>query len=336
MKKLINVFFATVTFGSLSYGQIGINTETPDSSSAMDIQSPSGSNRGVLLPRMTTSEMNAISSPAQGLMIFNITDKLFYYFDGSQWVGLVPKQMNTGYSNDPMLNGNLVVDSGSVVSPNMSTQNLYSSKATIDTLVSLNVPGYSVNALVPTGAIIMWSGSTPPTGWALCDGQSYLPNGAPISTWPPFVPLPANLFLTPDLRGRFIVGAGQNSNSAVGDINPSYLIDETGGKNQTVLTKDQLPKHQHVITNGVDGATQSNPGDHNHAIGYESQTRSGGGAGTDVVRDAPGNTGNKATSTNGAHTHSGNTGDGTSDGLNATPVDNRPPYYVLAYIIKLP
>jgi hypothetical protein len=40
--------------------------------------------------------------------------------------------------------------------------------------------------LVPKGAIIMWSGTTPPTNWALCDGQ----NG------------------TPNLRDRFIIGAG--------------------------------------------------------------------------------------------------------------------------------
>ncbi|MEO6904167.1 MAG: hypothetical protein ABI315_13595 [Bacteroidia bacterium] len=38
----------------------------------------------------------------------------------------------------------------------------------------------------------------------------------------------------------------------------------------------------------------------------------------------------------GNHTHTGNTGDGTSDGLTGSVHENRPPYYVLAYIIKLP
>lgn len=326
MKKLINVFFATVTFGSLSYGQIGINTETPDSSSAMDIQSPSGSNRGILLPRMTTSEMNAISSPAQGLMIFNNTDKLFYYFDGSQWVGLVPKQMNTGYSNDPILNGNLIVDSGSVVSPNMSTQNLYSSKATIDTLVSLNVPGYSVNALVPTGAIIMWSGSVVPPGWGLCNGHFYAAGGLDFATYPPFI-IP-NLLESPDLRGRFIVGHDPSkpifpavaSNNGT-DINYG-AIGNTGGENGHLLTSGEsgLPAHIHPSTS------------HHHDVLDVAQNTNDVDSGNDSSPIAAANETNVNFSTTSATVTTP-----LSTAQDASVVhENRPPYYVLAYIIKLP
>ncbi|EGJ50846.1 Tail Collar domain-containing protein [Desulfocurvibacter africanus] len=71
---------------------------------------------------------------------------------------------------------------------------------------------------MPTGGIIMWSGAIDavPQGWALCDGQ----NG------------------TPDLRGRFIVGAGG-----------SYAVCSTGGSLVTqvkTLTTAQMPSHGHT------------------------------------------------------------------------------------------
>jgi hypothetical protein len=73
-------------------------------------------------------------------------------------------------------------------------------------------------ALVPIGGIIMWSGSiaTIPGGWALCNGSSG----------------------TPDLRDRFIVGAGS-----------SYSVSATGGLDQVTLDISQIPAHAHNSTN---------------------------------------------------------------------------------------
>ncbi|MFD0963395.1 hypothetical protein [Pseudofulvibacter geojedonensis] len=53
-----------------TYSQVGIGTTNPDSSSILDINS---NNKGVLLPRLTNTERNTISSPAKGLVIFNST-----------------------------------------------------------------------------------------------------------------------------------------------------------------------------------------------------------------------------------------------------------------------
>jgi hypothetical protein len=52
------------------YAQVGIGTTTPDASSALDIYSTS---KGLLMPRLTTTERDNISLPATGLMIFNTT-----------------------------------------------------------------------------------------------------------------------------------------------------------------------------------------------------------------------------------------------------------------------
>ena len=75
---------------------------------------------------------------------------------------------------------------------------------------------------VPTGAIMMWSGAIAdiPSGWALCNWQ----NG------------------TPDLQGRFIVGASQGV-VMFDSIGYNYPVGSTGGKNKVALTEAQMPKH---------------------------------------------------------------------------------------------
>ena len=59
-------------FTALSYAQVGINTNTPDASSALEIESTTG---GILIPRMTETQRDAIALPASGLMIYQ-TDEI--------------------------------------------------------------------------------------------------------------------------------------------------------------------------------------------------------------------------------------------------------------------
>lgn len=79
---------------------------------------------------------------------------------------------------------------------------------------------------LPAGMITLWSGavSAVPSGWVLCNGQ----NG------------------TPDLRGRFIVGAGG-----------SYGVGATGGVDSVTLSISQMPSHSHAIAT-VQGSPQTN------------------------------------------------------------------------------
>lgn len=62
--------------------QVGIGTETPNASAALEISS---TNKGLLLPRMSTSQRNAIVSPATGLLVYDNTLKGFYGYDGANW-----------------------------------------------------------------------------------------------------------------------------------------------------------------------------------------------------------------------------------------------------------
>ncbi|MGM5470382.1 hypothetical protein ACS386_08890 [Flavobacteriaceae bacterium LMO-SS05] len=73
-------------FSSLNLvAQIGIGTSSPHSSSVLDMTSTT---QGVLTPRMTTTERNAISNPAEGLLVFDTDLNTFYFFDGAIWATL--------------------------------------------------------------------------------------------------------------------------------------------------------------------------------------------------------------------------------------------------------
>jgi hypothetical protein len=132
-----------------------------------------------------------------------------------------------------------------------------------------------VRDIIPAGIISMWSGSIAsiPTGWLLCDGTNS----------------------TPDLRNRFIVGAGS-----------TYAVAATGGTADAVVVA-----HTHTITD---------PG-HFHSVD------AGGTASNQLVS---GGTVNLATSNTGTAT-TGITID--SAGVSGTN-QNLPPYYALAYIMK--
>jgi len=67
------------------HSQVGINTTTPDASAILDIQS---TDKGVLIPRMSTLEREAIVNPANGLMVYETTGQKFWYFNGSIWIDL--------------------------------------------------------------------------------------------------------------------------------------------------------------------------------------------------------------------------------------------------------
>ena len=65
--------------GGVAINETGSN---PDGSAALDI---SAANKGVLIPRMNTSQRNAISSPSQGLLIYNTETRRFEFRENNKW-----------------------------------------------------------------------------------------------------------------------------------------------------------------------------------------------------------------------------------------------------------
>lgn len=179
---------------------------------------------------------------------------------------------------------------------------------------------YSNGSPIPCGTIQMWSGMDVPEGWAICDGRE------------------AHGMQTPDLRNRFIVGAGANYDS--GNLSV-YGTNQgtTGGNDSVALTLDQMPRHTH-------GGSTNAAGDHSHWIegtdadGLSKRRRHswgdttvdmGFGGGWNADPNDERWRGRVNTDNAGNHSHGLMIGE--VGGSQAH--ENRPPFYALAFIMKV-
>jgi hypothetical protein len=85
MKILSLLLLAMIFSNQLMAQNIGIGTNTPNPSALLDVSSTS---KGMLVPRMTTAQRTAITSPAQGLMVYDTDVKSFWYHNGTAWTNL--------------------------------------------------------------------------------------------------------------------------------------------------------------------------------------------------------------------------------------------------------
>lgn len=161
----------------------------------------------------------------------------------------------------------------------------------------------AAQALIPIGAILPSVGGPAPAGWAVCNGQAisrttYAELFRLIGT--KYGSTSTDNFKVPDLSDRFIVGVGPRS--AIGDV---------GGEASVTLTTGQLPVHSHDITGKADQARVSGVGM------YKSNVS--GGTGWQVL----------STTENGSTSGLVTTSVGSGQ-----PHENRPPFFVLQYIIR--
>ena len=84
MNKPTTLLILFLITGLSVFAQVGINTDNsaPDPSAGLDVNF---TNKGVLLPRLTLVQRNAITNPAEGLLIFNLTTGCIDYFLGGSW-----------------------------------------------------------------------------------------------------------------------------------------------------------------------------------------------------------------------------------------------------------
>lgn len=151
----------------------------------------------------------------------------------------------------------------------------------------------AVGTTIPTGLISLWYGDigSVPSGWYLCDGA----NG------------------TPDLRDRFVVGAGS-----------TYAVAATGGNATNTLITANLPDHVHTGTTGNNTSIA-----HTHSTGAFLGNFTYAGGGSTAGSAGSGTTGSTEPP---SHTHTFSTS--TTVNAASTPISNIPPYYALAYVMK--
>lgn len=81
MKEKIKTTFFFILFVQITFSQIGIGTDNPNQSAILDIESTTS---GLLIPRMTLAQRNAITLPANGLLIYQTDGATgFWYYNGT-------------------------------------------------------------------------------------------------------------------------------------------------------------------------------------------------------------------------------------------------------------
>lgn len=157
---------------------------------------------------------------------------------------------------------------------------------------------------MPIGSITIIATASAPTGWLLCDGAEYSSVDYPelFGLIDPAYQTGPDTFVTPDLRGAFVLGGGH------GD----YATNSTGGSPTVTLTSGQMPYHQHTFPPHQHGYVQPTELELSLAAGSNAVTLAQVGSGlTD---------------------ESGYIQDGGQGG--SEPHGNMPPYRVLNYAIR--
>lgn len=208
-----------------------------------------------------------------------------------------------------------------------------STTQTVDNNSTATATTAFVHSVIPLGSIIMWYGTiiAIPAGWALCNGQT------------------VNGVTTPDLRDRFIIGAGND-----------FVPGNTGGARTT--TSVAAHTHGYSGNSSVESADHTHSGvtasagNHNHGMPGDDQlsfannvagwvansrgafnydARSVGGGGAQVWDTTSAGNHNHTITTggqSGSHTHSFG---GTTSATGSASVDILNPYYALAFIMKV-
>ncbi|MDC9591111.1 tail fiber protein [Xenorhabdus sp. XENO-10] len=162
--------------------------------------------------------------------------------------------------------------------------------------ITVDKEGVSID--LPSGMIVMFFGDDIPIGWALCDGKSG----------------------TPDLRGRFIKASNNMKSSKGGSNKINFTPEGNVNVSSHTLTLDEIPAHNHTTTVRIDSSVWTV--EHN-GNGQKYQ-------GVGIVKDNSWNDFPIAKSGGGkGHTHKAEfTGE-------SSEITFEPPYYALAFIMKL-
>ncbi|MCG8699650.1 MAG: phage tail protein [Bacteroidales bacterium] len=295
MKLIIATILIIITSIPL-VAQVGIGTTDPNSKSALDVHSKK---KGLLIPRITDV---GGADKTEGSLIYDSLNAAFFYCHDNKWFDIA----------------SIITEHASTTATLKSTYDKLDIDADFEATGTVTADEIIGSGTIPVGGIIMWSGSIATINasedWALCDGGS------------------KNGMTTPNLKGRFIVGydAGDADYNSVKETGPTYT-DADGNSNgnnttdakQIRLTAAQsgLRKHKHGITD---------PG-HTHTT---SDRYRDGGREYGRGKQSPAKDFHYRTVTSSR----GYTGISIKDvsQSNATQAhENRPPYFVLAFIMRV-
>lgn len=157
ISTLITMLFFSAQF---SNAQVGINTTSPDPSSMLDV---SATDKGMLTPRMTTAQKNAIATPANGLLVYDINLKGFYYYDStvSTWIRLASENKRNNYKLIKSV-ADLAAESiaGGGTSYLLDSSTFYEINGTINLVKPINLNNAYVAGLDANEDVLSFTGGT--------------------------------------------------------------------------------------------------------------------------------------------------------------------------------
>lgn len=199
----------------------------------------------------------------------------------------------------------------------------------------------------PTGSIMMWAKDAAPSGWHLCDGARFnIPSSSSDEMYAIYQVIGTSFklstdgegtFRLPDMQGLYVAGKGANGYNS---------INQKGGFNTVALAMEEMPKHNHNTSSSVsDGSVITNTtGKHKHAVdSFLGNDSAGwrnnfeyGTCNKNTLQVTPPNSDMVVLTENGEHAHSvAMKARGGQTNGSTKAHENRPPFIVLNYIIKI-
>lgn len=181
-------------FAHAQNGGIGIGTTSVDENALLQIGLQNSDAKGVLLPSNTSSNIAGnLTSPTNGLLMYSASENRFVYSKAGSWRYLNP------WDTDDVAGGLSAI---STSSPVTISNSLSASSASFTGAVTAST--FVGNGVVPVGGIIMWNGSATaiPANFQVCDGS----NG------------------TPNLTGKFIVAGTPGSGGGTNTLTTSEIV----------------------------------------------------------------------------------------------------------------
>lgn len=310
------------------------------------------------MPRYPEYQIHSLDTHGYGRIIQTIDGKFYDGWGNTVTFTLFGKEVSInveGAETDSTDGGNINITNNNTTNNTDLFKDLQDQINNLTNTINEQKKTIDNQNTVPTGTIIMWGGSANsiPSGWKLCDGstlydvnaklrQQLKDQGNPFGEW-------QGSPLLPDLRERFVVGAGGDNTTVSGN---AYNVGDKAGIINNMLTLKNIPEHEHVYSviepsyetqNGVDdnddwgdsgisGLTKDFSTSSHSAFTSKNRWRASivtngeSGiytAGPSPVKDGPGFT---KKNVNGIIDYHPN---------DPTPIENRPPYFALCYIIKL-
>ncbi len=156
MKKNVLIFLVLLNCLNV-FSQVGIGTTTPNVSSVLDVTSTT---QGLLAPRMSTAQRTVITTPAEGLLVFDTDLDIFYFYDtaSSSWRKLITDKNERNNYVLVKTEADLPTPSGGIITLDENT--FYEINGTIVLANSININGAYLAGLDTNEDILFRVGGT--------------------------------------------------------------------------------------------------------------------------------------------------------------------------------